>query len=366
MKETDKTRELTEAEIAANELQVVSGIQYPADRVRSGLKTLIAAKRLNEAEAELVFWFYSYGQDNGFSYRQLGEAIGMSQTVAYHIVKCDYAASYKNIVAEIAKLKKHVDEESKRKSIGFVETKTSQDIFRVCESALYDHMPSFIYGASQIGKTTALLEFQRTHNHGTTRYIRMGSKWSKARFVEELSVACKCYSNRIRTSVLERKIFGALSERNLLIIDEFHLALFATCESNSREIMEYIREVYDLTGCGIVFSGTPVAAKSFEEGKYAKMFDQLRRRGLVKLVLPDVPPLKDINTFARSFDLPVPTGTVLVGIKEMLHTSGLGKFVKYLQKSYALAKAAKKPLDWETFMEVTNGYARLAIAKNDY
>ena len=83
-------------------------------------------------------------------------------------------------------------------------------------------------------------------------------------------------------------------------------------------------------------------------------------------MLPDVPPVKDINTFARSFDLPLPTGTVLVGIKDMLRTSGLGKFVKYLQKSYALAKAAKKDLDWEAFMEVTNGYARLASPRNEY
>ena len=142
--------------------------------------------------------------------------------------------------------------------------------------------------------------------------------------------------------------------------------MFATTDAHSREIMEFIRELFDRTGCAPVFSGTPVAQKEFEAGKYGKMFDQLRRRGIVKVTLPDVPPVKDINTFARSFDLPVPTGTVLAGIKEMLHTSGLGKFVKYLQKSYALAKAAKKPLDWETFMEVTNGYARLAVAKNDY
>ena len=366
MKETDKTKELTEAEIAANELNVTPGIQDPADKVRAGLKVLVAAKRLSEADAELVFWFYSYGQDNRFTYKQLGEAIGMSQTVAYHIVKCDYAASYKNIVAEILKLKKHVEEESKKKAIGFVETKTAHDIFRACEAALYDHMPTFIYGASQIGKTTALLEFQRTHNHGTTRYIRMGSRWSKSRFVEELAIVCKCYAGKVRTSELERRICGSLSDRNLLIIDEFHLALFATTDAHSREIMEFIRELFDRTGCAPVFSGTPVAQKEFEAGKYGKMFDQLRRRGIVKVTLPDVPPVRDINTFARSFDLPVPTGTVLAGIKDMLHTSGLGKFVKYLQKSYALAKAAKKPLDWETFMEVTNGYARLAVAKNDY
>ena len=361
-----KEKELTAEEISAGELQVVTGIQYPADKVREGLKTLCASGRLSEDEAELVFWFYSYGQDNRFTYKQLGEAIGMSQTVAYHIVKCDYQASYKNILPEIAKLKKHVEEDSKRKAIGFVETKTATDIFRACESALYDHMPTFIYGASQIGKTTALLEFQRTHNHGTTRYIRMGSKWSKPRFVEELAIVCKCYSKSARTADLERRICGSLSERNLLIIDEFHLALFATSDSNSREIMEFVRELFDRTGCAPVFSGTPVAAQEFESGRYAKMFDQLRRRGLVKVMLPDVPPVKDINTFARSFDLPLPTGTVLAGIKDMLRSSGLGKFVKYLQKSYALAKAAKKELDWEIFMEVTNGYARLASSRNEY
>ena len=35
-------------------------------------------------------------------------------------------------------------------------------------------------------------------------------------------------------------------------------------------------------------------------------------------------------------------------------------FVKYLQKSYAYAKSQKRPLSWDVFTEVANGYADLA------
>ena len=41
-------------------------------------------------------------------------------------------------------------------------------------------------------------------------------------------------------------------------------------------------------------------------------------------------------------------------------------FVKYLQKSDAMAKAAKRELTWEDFAAVSNGYAALSQPKNEY
>ena len=75
----------------------------------------------------------------------------------------------------------------KKKNIGIIETEVKQTVFHACQAALNDGMPAFIYGASQIGKTTALVEFQRLNNHGRTVYLRMGSGWTRARLVRELA-----------------------------------------------------------------------------------------------------------------------------------------------------------------------------------
>lgn len=343
------------------------GIQYPANKVQDGLKRLKAEGKIDDDGADLIFWFYNYAQDNGLSLTGAGDLIEMSATVAYHIIHCDYAAKYDGVIEKIAKAKKHVEEESKKKSIGFVKTWTANRIFEVCDSALYDHMPAFIYGASQSGKTTALLEYQRTHNHGTTKYLRMGSHWSKARTVQELARVCRCYTtHNVSTAGIEHRILDSLTDRNLLIVDEFHECLFTYGAQASLDVIEFLREIFDRTGCGIVFSATPMGRKEFESGKNMVAFDQLRRRGLVTVTIPDVPKVADINKFAKSFELPVPEGETLRVIKDMLRQSGLGKFVKYLQKSYALAMSEKRALTWDDFAAVTNGYAALSMAKNEY
>jgi len=359
-------KEMTAEEMNRGLKAATQGFQYPANKMQDGLKALIATGKLDEEGADLVFWFYNYAQDNGLSLEGAGTLIGMSATSAYHVFHCDYAANYKSVLDNIRKAKRHVEEESKRKSIGFVKTWSAQRIFEACDAALYDHMPAFVYGASQSGKTTAFLEYQRTHNHGTTKYARLGSNCSLSDTAREIARACKCFARHDKTYELKFKIFGALNERSLLIIDEFHEALFTTGKQASLEVLEFIREIYDRTGCGIVMSATPMGRKEFETGANNVAFEQLRRRGIVTIALPDVPKVGDINKFARSFDLPVPDGETLAGIKAVLKQNGLGKFVKYLQKAYALATSEGRALTWDDFAAVNNGYAALAVAKNDY
>ena len=96
------------------------------------------------------------------------------------------------------------------------------------------------------------------------------------------------------------------------------------------------------------------------------LFDQLRRRGLVKLVLPDVPRKTDVNRFAREFSLPAPAGELFDGVKTILKRYGLGMYVKYLRKADALARDAKETMTWDHFKAVADGYAGLARIGNDY
>ena len=350
------------------------GISMAAHQIRAAIAQAVARRQLNEEDGEEVFWLYSYAQEYHLKEADLAAKMGAyDKNTLYQVFRGSYGvqkdgrySSWANIIKAIRAFKAVELEEMKKKNIGIIETEVKKTVFQACTAALNDGMPAFIYGASQIGKTTALMEFQRLHNHGRTVYLRMGSGWTRARLVRELALrfgngvkATKCWA-------LEDAIFGSLTRYNLLIIDEFHLALETCTEASSKAIMEFIREVYDRTGCGLVMSATKVGLAGLEGGRNQMLFDQLRRRGVVRVVLPDAPPTRDINTIARSFELTLPTGDVLAGIKRLIKERGLGVFIKYLQKAYALSKAKKEPLSWDGYAKTVNGYLKLSEMKSEY
>lgn len=358
-------KQMTEEDMNKRDRQQTPiGLNYPASAVQDNMKRLQAEGKLDADGADAIFWLYSYSQEYGLSYSGIKEKTGIS--AAHALFHGNYSAEYGSMVKKIRAFKEMTEKRDKEHTLGFVQTATAKAIFDVCDAALYDGMPSYVFGASQTGKTTALLEYQRTHNHGTTKYIRMGVRWSKRRLVRELARACKCFAEQAHTVELEERIARTLNNRMLLIIDEFHLAIETTTDLAAKEVVEYVREVYDLTHCGLVICGTKVAETGLESGKNALLFDQMRRRGLVKLVLPDVPKLADVNMFAREFGLERPTGETLESIKAILRRYGLGEYVKFLQKTYATANATKRQISWDLFAQVANGYAKLAVAKNDY
>ena len=347
---------------------IARGINLPAHQVRDAIKQAVVRGQVGEEDGEEIFWLYSFAVDNKLNETALAAKMGAyDKNTLYQVFRGTYGvykdgrcSSWSNIVKAVRAFKAVELEEQNKKHIGIIETEVKQVVFRACDAALGDGMPAFIYGASQIGKTTALLEYQRLHNHGRTVYLRMGSNWTKARFVRELA---RHFNNGIKATrswALEDAIFGSLNRYNLLIVDEFHLALETTGELSAKEIMEFIREIYDRTGCGLVLSSTKVGMAGLEGGKNQLLFDQLRRRGVVKVVLPDAPPLRDINTIARSFELPLPTGDDLLAIKHLIQLRGLGVFLKYLQKAYAVTRKRKVELSWDAFRKVANGYLALA------
>ena len=350
------------------------GILMPAHQVRVAIGQAVARGQLSEEDGEEIYWLYSYAQEYHLREGDLAAKMGMyDKNTLYQVFRGSYGvykdgtvSSWAGVVKAIKAFKAVELEEMKKKNSGIIDTEVKQTVFRACQAALNDGMPAFIYGASQIGKTTALMEFQRLNNHGRTVYLRMGSGWTRPRLVRELALrfgngvkATKCWA-------LEDAIFGSLTRYNLLISDEFHLALETSSEASAKAIMEFIREVYDRTGCGLVLSGTKVGIVGIEAGKNKLLFDQLRRRGLVKLVLPDVPRKTDVNRFAREFSLPAPAGELFDGVKTILKRYGLGMYVKYLRKADALARDAKETMTWDHFKAVADGYAGLARIGNDY
>ena len=344
------------------------GISMPAHQVREAIKQAVIRGQLSEQDGEEVFWLYSYAQEYHLKEADLAAKMGAyDKNTLYQVFRGIYgvykdgrASSWAGIIKAIKAFKAIEIEEMKKKNIGIIHTEVRETVYDCCDAALNDGWPVFIYGASQIGKTTALMAYQREHNHGRTIYIRLDSGWTRTRFVRELALILNNGVKATKCWALEDAIHRSLNRYNLLIVDEFHLAFTTLRRDRVAELLEFIRGIHDRTGCGVVMCATKVGLEAIERSDNRLTFEQFTKRGVVKAILPDYPPIRDINEVARSFDLPLPSGQTLRDIKDLIKTRGLGVFIKYLQKSYAMARQGKKTLTWEIFWSTANGYLALA------
>lgn len=336
------------------------GIKIPGDRLERCVQSLVRDEKLTDEQGDVVRWFYQWAQGGGMSLSAAARAVDISPTSLYRLFTASYAASYDGLVAKLAKFRRIEEQRARRRECGFVETSTWRKVDAVCTQALTMQLPAFIYGPSQMGKSKCLEEFARRNNHGTTKFVRMPCAPSFSYFVKTIGRACFIGYSSENVDHIRNRVCNALTSRNLLIVDEFHQAMTTANEKVSVKVMEFIREIYDRTGCGIVLCATDVGRAEVEQGRNAGTYDQLRRRGMIKLVLPDMPPAGDIRKIAAAFGLSAPEGRVLETIRSMLKASGLGKYVKYLQASSVLAANRGESLTWDTFAAVYDGMAALA------
>lgn len=330
--------------------EVQQRISVPGDTCLTALNRLVSAGELDEAGKAAVLWFYGHCRDKGMSLADAGTCIDRDATTVHRLFNGRYGAGYANLVAAIVRYRKLAEQRAKRRDIGYIETSVWRKVSAVCKSALFDSMPTYIYGASQIGKTAALLEYARRNNHGQTKYVRMPAAPTLRMTLEYLAAGCYV-STRQHDRDLRRRIMAALDDKTLLIVDEVHQVMVGCSERTAGKIMEFLREVYDRTGCGLVMAGTKVFRDELAQGPQALVYEQSRRRALIHLQLPDVPPRADVLKIAAAFGLDEPADAHLELIREMLAESGLGKFIKYLQFAHGLAVGKEQKLTWEHFAQ---------------
>lgn len=339
-------------------------ISIPGDQVQQALARLVDQKEIDETARGDIWWLFSYAMDHGWNLDDVGKALDKDATTAYRLFAGRYGARYDNLVEAVARYKKIAIARGQRKAVGFVETTTWSKVEQVCRHALVGQLPAFITGSSQIGKTTCLEEYARRNNHGQTRYIRMPAAPGFHDAISEVARACYV-AGRLNCRDLRHRVIGAVNDRMLLIIDEIHQPLISGRGQTAVQIIEWLRELYDRTKCGIVFCGTRVFNDELEKGKFAMILEQFRRRSIIHLQLPDVAPAADVIKIARAFGLPPPEGVAADLVSRMLTTSGLGQYVKFIQSASNLAANQQKPLSWDHVVTAYDVVAKLSSKKGN-
>ncbi len=339
-------------------------INISGDVVKTALGGLVRAGEISPEHEGAIWWFYCFSREKGWNLKEAAKEIGKDSTTLWRVFNGKYGASLENIAADIARFK---SVEEKRESVvrlDFVETSTWTTVNSICQNALASQSIAFVFGESQIGKTTCLLKVAHDNNHGATKYVRLPASGGIRLFAQELAKSCYVSPDQSFENLRDR-ILRSIDSRTLVIIDELHQVFTSYLKGSAIKVLEFIREIYDRTQCGMVLCGTDVLEYELQRGKLALMLKQFNRRGLMKVHLPSRTPHADLVLVASKFGLPEPTGPAKKIVDDMIADSGLGMYIKFLQAAATKAKKGKGKITWDHFVNAYDIIQRLSINPNE-
>lgn len=305
------------AEHKAKSLTPRATWNYSLDQIRRD------TAEYGEDDRRLLAECFLFCIQEGIAFREFCQKIKYDHTTVMRI----YRGTYTNpntgekygIPANMAKgMRAFLDMERKRQALGtteFVETPTARRIFTACELGKESGTPVFLWGASHIGKTFALTQYSRTHNHGRSPYVRIRPARGLAGFLETLAGALGVSSNDKRDALIAR-IKKAVKGIALLIFDELHELNLTSRPYTYFQALETIREIYDETGTGMVLCGTEMFETSIMRERNG-VLEQLFRRGVHQIKLPPHPTKGDVAAILKAHGLEFPEKSMTVQVKRV-------------------------------------------------
>lgn len=328
-----------------------------------------ATSALDDESRSALRWLHSYAGDRNFSLEEVASLLKQdsgkpySKDSVYQALtgrRAESGASLTPFVAAIQRLRKIEEARWGANRAPFIETTLTQRIWKICETALNFQRIAFIYGDSQIGKTTALEEYQRTHNHGETIYVRMPAGGTFGEFVRVIAKALRI-SQELKDWKMKEKIFAAVDSRMLLIVDQCHECFLGQYSDRSLRCLLFLMEVFDRCNCGMVLVGTAKFEAGIMDSRYRETLKQLVRRGLPKpLRLPDKPTIANLNEFSAAYGLPPATDDALALQSDIIRDHDLGIWLTTLQAGQKIATKRKEPLTWKHVIAANAAFLNIA------
>ncbi len=311
-----------------------------------GYKVAEATEHLPDEQRLQIRWLHAHYYDSGRSLAEIGQDIGYDGGTISKVFVNKYAGDLDTVVAAVRRFREILDLRAGANKAPYIRTALYSEIEQACETALAYQKIAYLYGESQVGKTAALTEYARTHNHGQTVFVTMPVGGSLSHFLAALAAKVRC-SNQQRGDVLQLNIMKCFSGSNLLIVDECSRALQAkSYGGNNLKTMDFIRDLHDQTGCGVVLCGTNVFRDQMQDAALAKFLNQFNRRCIVRRQLPDRPSRADLNAFARHYGLEPAGGDALQLQRAVVREHGLGVWLTSLRAAAKLAGNKGEKMAW--------------------
>jgi DNA transposition AAA+ family ATPase len=313
-------------------------------------KTLISTYT-EEDHDTLRFWFFA-AKERSWSLGKLAHVTGVSTTVLSRIFRGIYQTDGSAIIQKLRKARENfaLGEDNP----DFISTSLAKRMFVLFDKTRALRNVTILWGVMGIGKTECITEYQRKNNHGRTLVVRFPAGASFAFFVSHVARACGVATCSQSQFQQREKIYQVLAAgQRLLIIDELHQAFLTTRTDTAVKCCEFLREISDVAGCGLVLVGTELLRKEIFSGIHKEALRQLVDRGTVQVPLPGKATKQDYQAFLSYYGLPYPSesdGRAGEILADIIQSAGLRKLTMHLRDGAAYAKRRQEPYAWEHFV----------------
>ena len=307
-----------------------------------------ATEHLPDNQRSAIRRLHAFYTDEALSLGELSTRTKIDAAVLSQVFRGKYTAKVDNTVAAIERFFKIEEMRSQVQKVPFIPTSLTRKIWNVCDLAVKFQRIGFIFSESQIGKSAALKSYTAEHNHGSTIYVSVPTGGTLLNFQAALAKALRISPHQ-RQAELRERIKAAFDDRMLLIVDEAHQCIPSRQSTSYRSLqtLEFVREIGDSRGCGMVLCATNVFPKAMkEDAGVGKILEQIKRRRFAMLNLPPEPTQADLNTFAAHYGLEPSEGESRLIEKQVINEEGLGMWLTYLRMANELAANGKTRLLW--------------------
>ncbi len=321
-------------------------------------KVVEVTERLPDEQRLAIRWLHAHYWDSGDSLAEIARAIGYDGGTLSKVFHGKYEGDMAAVTQAVLRYRRVSEERASIHRAPFIETRLYRDIEECCDAALTYQKLVYIYGESQVGKTASLEHYQRTHNHGQTIMVTMPPGGALSNFLAALAPKVRVGTNNRPTQMM-LTITKALGPHNLLIVDEAARAFLNRTETGGMKTLDFIREIHDVSHCGVVLCGTKIFRDGMESLALRKFLNQFNRRCLFRKQLPDVPTRADLNAFARHYGLEAAEGEALRVQRAVVGEHGLGVWLTTLMAASRKASNTKRAMVWADVLKAHAFFARL-------
>lgn len=296
---------------------------------------------------EALLWAINKARSEGWFLGRLAEEVDSSSTVMQRLFMGNYGASIDKQIIKVKSYQALCEARDRQGDLPeFVMTPLARRVHSFADWAYHRSRVVNIIGKTQRGKTFAAEEYARRKGKNVI-FVRCPFLPAPSRLLRRIAWAMGS-SGMLSIDHSMDYIMSRMSSRHLLVIDEIHHVTKLDTRMGLQSV-EMLREIKDLSGCGMVLLATEVWEEfMYHNDKWVGVLGQLVARGRT-VRLKDNIPVDDLRKMWEHFGLPEPDHDHQTFVRAFANDEGLTCYTDALRdaRNYSINKNV--PLDWDAF-----------------
>lgn len=302
-------------------------------------------------------WLRDYAR--GKTAASVARQMGYSATVVRRLLAGTYHADMTNVLEAVRRLRLQVDSAEHRadaarradaatrmlgRSVEFVPTETSEQVHRLCLSAVTDSTVNCIAGRALCGKTMALEAYAIHPDFAPlTLMVTMPTRPTAFKLGRLLCEAAgvDAPSDDFSAMLHLRRV---VTRHFLVIVDDCEKAIHAG-RRGVTDVLLWLLDLHKATRCGMVLCGDAVFGQALGQ---VDLLGRVANSGET-LLLPDFPSKAEVRALARQAGLPEPDADTWSVIGAIGRDAGLGRLCLYMHRARRQAMLQDAAGSWDFF-----------------